>query len=174
MANPTGSLESSLLPLRSSQPEGDPCRANSTFSLRRFALFTLAFLIMIPGSAILFIVLCDRPFGIQLASAICYSAAIILYTFSSNRGMQRYLFQCPYVRPELPRLAMRHLGFLVALVVILTAALNLRPHLPHYWLVASGAPRSVPPYITVLFLLCIALAFTQIFTNRSLLNRAHL
>jgi predicted membrane channel-forming protein YqfA (hemolysin III family) len=75
-------------------PHSDPCAEPPSFSLSRFVLFTLVFLIFIPGSAILFFSLSDRQYGIQAASIVCYTAGVILYTFSSNRGLQRYLFRC--------------------------------------------------------------------------------
>lgn len=130
------------------------------------------FLIMIPGSGILFIFLADHPYGIQFASTIGYSAAAILYTFSSNRGLPRYLFSCLVVREQLYRLALRHFAFLIALFAIETTALELRPRMPAWWLVAHG--RDMPPFTLVLFILCGSLLLTQVLTNRSALKRAHL
>lgn len=86
----------------SSQP--DACRAPSTFSPPRFAFFTVVFLVMM-GSGVSIFFLVDRAYGIQLASLVCYTAAVILFAFSANRGMHRFLFDCPFVRPQLPRLA---------------------------------------------------------------------
>ena len=153
-------------------PPPDACRARPSFSLPRFALFALIFLIFIPGSAVIFILLADRPYGIQLGSLVCYTAGVILYTFSSNRGIQRYLFRCPFVRHELPSLALRHIGFLAVLIVLQTGALQLRPYMPASWSVASG--RNMPPFTFALAIVCGALAVTHILTNRSLLDRAHL
>ena len=96
----------------------DDCGAPPIASLGRFILFTVAFLTMLPGSLILFFRLGDTRYGIQFASVVGYSAATILYTFSANRGMQRYLFECPYVRSQFGSLAVRHMGFLVALLFI--------------------------------------------------------
>jgi hypothetical protein len=63
--------------------------------------------------------------------------------------------------------------FVAVLFVLLTAALQLRSHMPPSWLVASGAPKSLSHLTTVLFILSACLALAQILTNRSLLNRAH-
>src|ERR1700685_411460 len=117
---------------------GDPCLAPPTFSLERFFVFTPIFLIMMPGGVALFLFLGDYRFGIQIAAIICYTAAIVLYTFSANRGMPRYLFGCSVVQSQLPQLALRHLMFVAVLFVLLTAALQLRPHMPPTWLIASG------------------------------------
>ena len=151
----------------------DACGEPPTFSAGRFALFTSVFLAMVPGSIILFICLGNRPYGIQLASVAGYTAATILYTFSANRGMQRYLFDCPYVRSQFGRLAIRHTCFLAALFLLETVALSIRQHLSSWWLVASGGHKSMPPFITAMFILCGALLLVEIMTNRSLLNRAH-
>jgi hypothetical protein len=150
----------------------DACSATPSFSLPRVAIFTLAFLIMM-GSGVLFAVWADRPYGFQLASQVAYTPAVILYTFSRNQGMQRYLFRCPIVRPQLPRLAFRHIGFIAVLFVLQTGALQLRPRLSSSWFVASGW-RDTTRFEITMGILCAALAFTEVATNRSFLNRAHL
>jgi hypothetical protein len=77
-------------------------------TVRRFRLnallFLPVFLTMTLGSAVLFIYLPELPFGIQAAGMVCYTSAVVLYTFSANRGLPRYLFACPVVRAQLPRL----------------------------------------------------------------------
>lgn len=127
------------------------------------------------GSGVLyFTVLVDRPYGIQLSSQVAYTAAVMLYTFSSNKnGMQRYLFLCPFVRPQLPRLAFRHIGFLAVLFFLETGALQLRPRLSPSWSVASGF-KGTTRFELTLEVICAALALTEVATNRSFLNRAHL
>jgi hypothetical protein len=151
----------------------DACGEPPTYSADRFIIFTAAFLTMLPGSLILFIWLGDTPYGIQFASIIGYSAATVLYTFSANRGMQRYLFKCPYVRSQFRRLVVRHIGFLVALFLLQTAILSIRPRLSPWWMTASVGPRGMPPFILVMFTFCGALLLAEIMTNRSLLERTH-
>jgi hypothetical protein len=151
----------------------DACGTPPTFSASRFILFTAAFLIMLPGSVILFVWLGDRPYGIQFASIIGYTAATILYTFSANKGMQRFLFDCPYVRTQFGRLAVRHMSFLAALFLLQTAAFSIRPHLSPWWLTANVGSRGMPPFTLVMFILCVALELAEIMSNRSLLERAH-
>lgn len=167
MSNMTPSQQASLVTV-------DPCLVPPIFSLERFFVFTLIFLVMTVGSVALFLYLGDDPFGIQIAAVVCYTSAIILYTFSANRGLPRYLFRCAIVQSQLPRIARRHLIFVAVLFVVLTAALQLRPHMPPSWLVARGARRNPPPLTTVLLILFVCLALVQILTNRALLNRAHL
>jgi hypothetical protein len=116
-------------------------------TVRRFRLnallFLPVFLTMTLGSAVLFIYLPELPFGIQAAGMVCYTSAVVLYTFSANRRLPRYLFGCPVVRAQLPRLVLRHMAFLAVLFVLLTFALQIRPFLPAPWLVASGERRSI-------------------------------
>ena len=151
----------------------DPCLEPSSFSPERFALFLPIFLTMIFGTAALLISFIDYPYGIQTAAAVCYTSAIVLYTFSANRGLPRYLFSCPIVRAQLPRLAIRYLAFLAVLLGLVTVAFEIRPHLPESWLVAGEGRKSIQPFTTVLFVLSGLLALIQILTNRSLLERAH-
>ena len=162
------------MPLHGPLSAPDACSAPPSFSDARFALFTLVFLIMMGSGVLYFAVLADRPYGIQLASQVAYTAAVILYTFSrNNNGMQRYLFRCPFVRPQLPRLAYRHIGFLAVLFVLQTGALQVRPRLSPSWFVATGW-KDTTRFELTLDILCAALALTEIATNRSFLNRAHL
>ena len=150
----------------------DPCYAKTPFSVRRFVLFFLLLLTLCPGSLLLFIYLGDRPFGFQLASVLCYTAFVVLFTFSHYRDQQRYLFTCPVVRHQRLRLIYRHIAFITTLFVVETLALKLRPRLPESWVVASG--RSMPPFVVILFIFSGGLAFAQLLTNRSILHKAHL
>ena len=114
-----------------------------------------------------------RPYGIQFTSMVMYTAAVALYTFSRNRnGAQPFLFSCPVVRRQLPRLIRRHLGFLAALFVAQTSALRLRPNLPAHWVTPSS--RDASPFAFVLGVLCLCLGAAEILSNRSLLEDAHL
>ncbi len=151
----------------------DACGTHPTVSPGRFILFTVDFLAMMPGSLVLFFWLGDRPGGIQFASMIGYTAATILYTFSANRGMQRYLFDCPYVRSQFGSLAVRHIGFLVALFLLQTVILSLRPHLSRWWFSESIGSRHMSPFYLLMSIPCGVLLLTEMMTNRSLLKRAH-
>jgi hypothetical protein len=149
-------------------PFSDPCR-DRTFSLPRFVLMTTIFLCMVVGSLPLFLLLTSRPYGLQEASIITYTLFELFFTFArtGSRGgpdLPPYKFTCPAVEPQVPRLLRRHLGFLVALFILQTAALAVRPNLPE-WCTAWFVP--------VLMLLCIGLGYAQVFTNRSVLDRAH-
>ena len=91
-----------------------------------------------------------------------------------GKDLPPYMFTCPAVQPQFSRLLRRHLGFLVGLFALQTLALAQRPHLPDWWNIESGHGRGRgTPFDIVLLFLCIGLGYTQVFTNRSLLDRAH-
>jgi hypothetical protein len=149
----------------------DPC-LTQPISMLRFAVLTLLFLTMF-STAILLILLEDRPYGIQLSSITGYTAAVAFYTFSRNRNdNQPFLLSCPVVRSQLPQVIRRHLGFLAALLLVQTIALRLRPHLPAYLITPKST--DVSPFALILGVLCGCLALVQVLSNRSLLGRAHL
>jgi hypothetical protein len=156
-------------------PYSDPCR-DLSISHPRSDILTIIFLCMIIGSAPLFLVLVDKPFGLQKASIITYTLFEVFFTFAhhgtrSGPDVPPFKFSCPAVEPQIPRLLWRHLGFLIALVLLQTAMLAARPHLPYWWVIKDR--KGMPPFDGAVLLLCIALGFTQVFTNRALLNRAH-
>ena len=149
----------------------DPCLTQRG-SILRFAVLTLLFFTVF-ATAILLIVLEDRPYGIQLSSIVGYTAAVALYTFSRNRnGNQPFLLSCPVVRGQIPQLIRRHVGFLAALFMVQTTALKFRSILPAYWI--SPTSRDASPFVIILGIFCACLAIVETLTNRSLLERAHL
>jgi len=151
-------------------PHSDPCR-HSSFSLARFALMATLFLSWTLGSLPLFFLLQKEPYGFQVTSAIVYTIFEAWFTFAATRSWSRFLFTCPAVQPQFPPLLLRHLGFLVALVALQTAALAAYPHLPDWWHVESR--KGMTPFAAALLFSCMGLAFVQVFTNRRLLERAH-
>jgi hypothetical protein len=65
-------------------PYSDPCRG-APFSFGRFFLMATLFLSMIVGGFTLFVVLAEKPFGVQEASMIVYTIFVVLYTFSATK-----------------------------------------------------------------------------------------
>jgi hypothetical protein len=156
-------------------PYSDPCRAAS-FSSSRFVLMSTLFLSMTVGSLPLFFLLMKRPYGFQAASAIVYTIFAVFFTFAHTGGrggkdLPPYMFTCPAVQSQFSDLLRRHLGFLVVLFVLQTAVLATRPHLPEWWNLEDR--KRGTPFDVALLLLCLGLGYAQVFTNRSLLNRAH-
>jgi hypothetical protein len=63
-------------------------------------------------------------------------------------------------------------GFLAALFLVQTTALEFRRNLPDYLITPSGTEPSL--FAVILGVLCGGLAVVQILSNRSLLQRSHL
>lgn len=150
----------------------DPCQPLQPVYGDRFVVMTLCFLVMFGGAAFLF-PKSDQPYRVQIVSVFIDTAAVILYTFSSNKnGMRPFMFSCPVVLAAVPRLLWRHLGFLAVLVIVETVAFRVRPYLPSDWTTAShGDPSG---FAIMLWVLCGCLALTQVLSNRSVLETAHL
>jgi len=148
----------------------DPCSQPYHLWGSRAAVLTTCFLTMIFGSVA--ILLQEHSFRIQAASVVGETAAVILYTFSKNRGNNPpYLYSCPIVQSQFPTLIRRHLAFLLGIVVLETVGLGLRHNLSNWWLTASG--RNETPFDTVLAVLLGVVAVVEIVTNRSRLKLAH-
>ncbi len=157
-------------------PYSDPCR-DTSFSLVRFVLMATLFLCLTVGSLPLFFLLMKRPYGFQEASAIVFTLFAVFFTFArtgtrTGKDVPPYMFTCPAVQPQFSPLLWRHLGFLIALFALQTLALALRSKLPDWWNTEKGGNGGTPFEIALLFL-CLGLGYTQVFTNRRLLDRAH-
>lgn len=174
---PLGSVVSFDLQPRAAQswPYSDPCRARS-FTRARFALMTTLFLCMIVGSVPVFLFMVKKSYGVQVASMIAYTLFEVFFTFArwgtrTGPDMPPFLFTCPAVEPQIPRLLWRHLGFLATLFVLQTVALATQSHLPEWWNTESAKGPS--PFGAALLFSCFGLAFAQMKSNRRLLDRAH-
>jgi hypothetical protein len=159
-------------------PYSDPCCGRS-FSLARFALMASLFLCTILGAVPLFLMLMKRPYGLQEASAIVYTTSVVFGTFAAigkghaikGKDLPPYMFTCPAVRLQIPRLLWRHLGFVVTLFALQTGAIAARSNLPEWW--NTQDRKGSTPFELCLMLSCFGLFCAQVFTNRSLLGRAH-
>lgn len=156
-------------------PFSDPCRRGS--SRPRILLMSAIFLCMTVGSLPLFLLLVNRPYGLQQASTISYTLVVVFFTFATTgsgpggKNVPGYKFTCPAVEPQVARLLWRHLICLIALFALQTTMLAVHPHLPDWWNVRPK--KGMTPFDAALFFACFGLAWTQILTNKSLLNRAH-
>jgi hypothetical protein len=155
-------------------PFSDPCRHKS--SGPRILLMSAISLCMTVGSMLLVVLLRGTTYGLQVASLVFYTLFVLFFTFATtgSRGggnVPGYKFTCPAVEPQIPRLLWRHLICLVVLFVLETAALAVHSYLPDRWNIQNK--KGSTPFEIALLFLGIGLAMTQIFTNKSLLNRAH-
>lgn len=156
------------------QPTGTEARCvcydHEGATLDRPALWIPVVLVMFASFIFLF-AMAGLPYGIQLATLIPYTAFVALGTFSAQRGLQPYFFECSIVQQIMPRLLRRHFGFLAAVILLETITLRLTPYMPASWL--SGRGRNNSPFAITLVVLCLCFAFVQVLTNRTLLERAH-
>jgi hypothetical protein len=156
-------------------PFSDPCRRKS--SRRRTLLMSAIFLCMTVGSVLLFLLLVSSPYGLQQASIVSYTLVVVFFTFATTgsgpggKNVPGYKFTCPAVEPQIPRLLWRHLICLAALFILQTAMLTIHPHLPDWWNVRDK--KGMTSFDAILFFACLSLVWAQIFTNKSLLKRAH-
>ncbi len=152
-------------------PLSDPCRTGGSSLLRLTVLISL-FLGSTVGSLVLFVTLMDsRPYRLQELSAVSYTLSVTWLIFAAHRNAPRFLLSCPAVKPLLPTLLWRHISFLIALFLIQTAALSVRPGLPLWWCMRDSKGEN--PFEVLLLLLCLGLGFAEVYTSRFLLKRAH-
>jgi hypothetical protein len=117
-------------------------------------------------------VLARFSWGLQVGTVIPYTAFAVLGTFSAQRGQQPYFFECPFVRAVIPQLVQRHIAFVATIEVVETIALYSTRYMPASWLVSTG--RGESRFYFTLGVTCLCIGGIQLFTNRSLLERAHL
>lgn len=150
--------------------ETDPCRAEDTSSGPRTFAFVLMFFSMF-GCGV-FVAFADSVYWILLASVVGYTAAVMLYGFARNRnGIQSFLFTCPVVVSQYPRLLKRHVLFLAILMGIATVAVRNKPI--HSESQPTSHEKQESPYFFFVAIPVAVLALSEIFTNRAMLERAH-
>ena len=146
------------------------CYDHERSMLDRPALWIPVVIFMFASFFFLF-AMADLPYGVQLGSLIPYTAFVALGTFSAQRGMQPYFFESSIVEQTMPRLLRRHCIFLATIISLETIALRLTPYMPGSWLSKTGKDSS--PFAITLCITCLCIASVQVFTNRTLLERAH-
>ena len=145
-----------------SQPEDDPVTG-----AEQLVVFVLILLLAF-GSLILFILLGNRPYGMQGATLITYSGAVFIWTFFRTRGVHtKHSLSAQYVREQLPRLLIIHLIYLFCVFLLQTWALSIRP----LWLMSHGR-RDMAPFDFSLMLTGMAIGVSQIVLCRRMLGRA--
>lgn len=158
---------------KSQSTEGAPkcvCYEHERSTFDRPALWIPIVIVMFASFFFLF-AMSDLAYGVQLGSLIPYTAFVALGTFSAQRGMQPYFFECSIVEQTMPRLLWRHCIVLAAIISLETIALRLAPFMPASWLSKTGKDGS--PFAITLCITCLCIASVQVFTNRTLLERAH-
>jgi hypothetical protein len=120
---------------------------------------------------VLYIVLADEPFGIQVATIVAYTGFVFFSVFCDSRWLKGYSLRQKAVRKEIPLLLAIHAVFLVVVFMVLTIALSLRPSLPASWLAERGKKHD--SWFVDLLLLIGAVTITfQVFISRRILSRS--
>ena len=123
------------------------------------------------GGLCIFIVLGERAFGIQIASAIMYTYFAFWYVFFPTRGLlEQYSLHDKTVQRRIPLLLAIHSAFLILIFVGETVWFSMKPHLPSYWFTEHGK-RGGPLYVFVLIGSVAVIFFTEVLISRRILGR---
>ena len=142
----------------------------STFTVQSGVLFAAGFAIMIG------IVMTHDwwvPAHWQALAAVAYTTVILVGTFASVKFgsvLPEIPFTRPQVRTNLPRLALIHVGFLAACLVLVTFAIAIHPALPAWVNVNIG--RGTTLFTFVIALALFAFIGKHVSMNRRLLEGA--
>jgi hypothetical protein len=103
------------------------------------------------GGLLLFILLGEKRFGIQIASAITYTYFAFWYVFFPTRGLEeKYSLQNKIIQMQIPRLLGIHCAFLFLIFLGQSAWFAIRPNLLSRRLV-EGTTRGTP-WVMLVFL----------------------
>jgi hypothetical protein len=124
------------------------------------------------GALCIFVVVAERPFGIQIATVITYTYFAFWYIFFPTRGLpEKFSLQNKTVQERVPLLLAIHCAFLIAIFIGETVWFSMKSHLPTYWLTEQGK-RSAPLYV-LLGIGCVTVIFlTQVLISRRILSRS--
>ena len=120
----------------------------------------------------IFIVLGERPFGIQIATAIIYTYFAFWYVFFPTRGLlEQYSLRNKAVQQRIPLLLVIHCAFLISVFLGETIWFSMKPHLPSYWFAEHGK-RGAPLYVLVVLASVTVVFFAQVLISRRILSRS--
>ena len=132
----------------------------------------VAYLVGAFGSLCLFVVVGQRPLGMQIATAITYTYFAFWYVFFPTRGLlEKYSLRNKKVQQQIPRLLAIHCAFLIAMFLGQTIWFAMKPRLTSYWLTEHGK-RGAPLYVWVMIGSSVVVFFTQVLISRRILSRS--
>ena len=130
-----------------------------------------AYLVGVFGGLCIFVVLGERPFGVQVASIIVYTYFAFWYIFFPTRGLlDQYSLHDKRVQRRIPLLMAIHCAFLVLMFVGETVWFSMKSHLPSYWFTEHGK-RGRPLYVSVVIVSVTVVFFTEVLISRRILSR---
>jgi hypothetical protein len=119
---------------------------------------------------LLYVLLGEKPYGIQIATLIAYSMAIFFFVFMRSRlGHGFALTSDPVVRSA-PRLLLLHLCALTIVFALQTIAFRVGPYLPSWWLHEDARHHSPLDLLLLVFFTVFGVA--QAVWFRSMLSKA--
>ena len=131
----------------------------------------VAYLVGAFGGLCIFIVLGDRPFGVQIATAIIYTYFAFWYVFFPTRGLlEQYSLHDETVQRRIPLLLAIHCAFLILIFLGETMWFSMKAHLPSYWFTEHGRPVG-PLYVFVVIGSATVVFFTEVLISRRILSR---
>lgn len=119
---------------------------------------------------LLYMVLGDKPYGVQIATLIAYSMAVFFSVFMRSRLGHGFALRSEAVVRCAPRLLRLHLGALAIVFALQTIALEIWPHLPLWWVHEDTRHQS--PFSLVLLIFFTIFGVAQIVWFRSILSKA--
>jgi len=131
-----------------------------------------AYAVGVFGTLYIFIILGERPFGIQIATAITYTYFAFWYVFFPTRGLlEKYSLRNKMVQRRIPLLLAMHCAFLIPIFLGETIWFLMKPHLPSYWFTEHGK-RGTPLYVLLAIGSVTVVFFTQVLISRRILSRS--
>jgi hypothetical protein len=119
---------------------------------------------------LLYVLLGEKPYRIQIATLIAYSMAIFFFVFMRSRlGHGFALTSDPVVRSA-PRLLLLHLCALTIVFALQTIAFRVGPYLPSWWLHEDARHHSPLDLLLLVFFTVFGVA--QAVWFRSMLSKA--
>lgn len=113
------------------------------------------------GGLCIFIVLEERPFGIQIATAITYTYFAFWYVFFPTRGLlEQYSLRNKTVQRRIPLLLVIHCAFLISIFLGEPILLSVKPR-------SSVKPPSMVAIVSV-----IVVFIAQVLISRRILSRS--
>ncbi len=129
-----------------------------------------AYLVGAFGGLSLFIAFGNKPFGMQLATAITYTYFAFWYVFFPTRGLlEKYSLRNEKVQQRIPLLLAVHCAFLISIFLGQTIWLAIKPRLPSYWLAEHGK-GGWTWYVLVMMGFLVFTFFAQVLISRRILS----
>ncbi|GEM_PF-1838989 len=124
------------------------------------------------GGLGIFIVLGEKRFGIQIATAIMYTYFAFWYVFFPTRGLlEQYSLRNKAIQRRIPFLLAIHCAFLILVFLGETIWFSVKPRLPSYWFTEYGKSDG---HLVVLVLISsiTVVFFAQVLISRRILSRS--